>query len=677
MKPIDWLSALRSRIGLSLARRLVFWFMLLLLVPALLSVYINDRLTRRLLREKVQEQLSVIVAAKADSIEDYAYERTRAAGVFGRLKRLAVATVAMRKAIKGSSEWATAEADVRSLLYYFAPNLGFSEVVLVDPRGIVLMQTQTNLALGDNLLYGPQRDTPMANVLRRTMTLLDTDISDFALYPGIETPLGFMAAPVYDQEGRVVGFLVLQLNTAEVFEAFTDYSGLGKNGYVVVAALEDGGDLARVVAPIRHRPDAAFNLSVRLGAEIGQGTQRAVLGGQGSGELINIEGGRVLAAWTYIPSFRWGIVVQQDMDEALEMLEEQTKAMVVLLTLILIPVVLLALWVARSISWPIQMAVATAERVAEGDLSVALDTKREDETGKLLNALGRMVSYLNSLIGQVRKSTIDLVSATNTLSAMTRAQGDEAAGLGATTLQIAAAAKEISATSEELVNTMAGVTQGAGHARDLADSGQSALGDMEQAMHHLAGATQSIAGRFGVINDKANSIGSITTTITKIADQTNLLSLNASIEAEKAGEYGLGFAVLAREIRRLADQTAVATLDIEHMVREMHDAVGSGVMEMDKFNEQVQTSVAETRRIGQRFSQIIQEVQALMPRFEAVHEGMRSQSAGARQIRDAMVSLTESARISAQALEETNAATQRLEGAIGELRKEIAIFKLR
>jgi methyl-accepting chemotaxis protein WspA len=671
MKLVDWVRGADA----SLARRLVFWFMLLLLAPALLSAYITDRLSSDSLQAKVREQLRVIARAKADSIETYAYERARAAGVLGRVRRVANAALALQDASRGEQERAAAESDLRSLLYYFTPNLGFAEVILLDPRGNVLLQTQNALPLGGNLLDGPQRDTPLAAVVRRTMTLLEPDISDFALYSGNDSPLGFVAAPVFDDGGHVVGLVVLQLDTAEVFDTFSDYAGLGRSGSTVVGALQE--DRIQVVAPLRNRPDTAFKLGVRLGEDHGTGIQRAVMGEQGAGEVNSIEQKRMLAAWTYVPSFRWGIVVQQDVDEALALIDGQRKAMLAVLALILVPVVLLALFVARSISRPIQTAVEAAERVAAGDLSVSLEARRKDETGKLLHALGRMVSYLNSLIGQVQRSTIDLVSTTNTLSAMTRAQGDEVASLGATTTEIAAAAKEISATSEELVNTMTDVTQVAGHTADLANSGQTALGDMEQAMRQLADATHSISGRLGIINDKANTIGSVTTTITKIADQTNLLSLNASIEAEKAGEYGLGFAVLAREIRRLADQTAVATLDIEHMVKEMQDSVTGGVMEMDKFAEQVHRSVADASRISLRFGEIIQQVQTLMPRFEAVHEGMRSQSAGARQIRDAMVSLTESARVSVQALEETSAATQRLEGAISELRNEIAIFKLR
>ena len=113
------------------------------------------------------------------------------------------------------------------------------------------------------------------------------------------------------------------------------------------------------------------------------------------------------------------------------------------------------------------------------------------------------------------------------------------------------------------------------------------------------------------------------TTITKVADQTNLLSINAAIEAEKAGEYGRGFLVVAREIRRLADQTAVATLDIENMVRQMQDAVSAGVMQMDKFSDEVRTGMSCVGEIGSDAGQIIEEVQGLSERFEQVNEGMR------------------------------------------------------
>src|SRR5258708_22470883 len=100
-------------------------------------------------------------------------------------------------------------------------------------------------------------------------------------------------------------------------------------------------------------------------------------------------------------------------------------------------------------------------------------------------------------------------------------------------------------------------------------------------------ASGSITAKLAVLSEKTTNINSVVTTITKVADQTNLLSLNAAIEAEKAGEYGLGFAVVAMEIRRLADQTAVATYDIEKMVKEMQSAVAAGGVGVDKFFQEM------------------------------------------------------------------------------------------
>jgi len=165
------------------------------------------------------------------------------------------------------------------------------------------------------------------------------------------------------------------------------------------------------------------------------------------------------------------------------------------------------------------------------------------------------------------------------------------------------------------------------------------------------------------------------TTITKVADQTNLLSINAAIEAEKAGEYGRGFLVVAREIRRLADQTAVATLDIETMVRQMQDAVSAGVMQMDKFADEVRSGVGQVTKINQMTWEIINEVQSLSGRFQLVNEGMRNQTAGAQQINDAMAQIAEATRRSAQSIQEFERATTTLRASVEGLNQEISQFK--
>jgi methyl-accepting chemotaxis protein WspA len=179
-----------------------------------------------------------------------------------------------------------------------------------------------------------------------------------------------------------------------------------------------------------------------------------------------------------------------------------------------------------------------------------------------------------------------------------------------------------------------------------------------------------------VLNEKAGNINQVVTTITKVADQTNLLSLNAAIEAEKAGEYGRGFAVVATEIRRLADQTAVATYDIEQMVKEIQSAVAAGVMGMDKFSEAVRRGMHEVQQVGGQLSSIIQQVQALAPRCESVNEGMQAQATGAEQITQALSQLGEAAQQTVDSLLQSSHVIERLNLAATGMRSGASRFKV-
>jgi methyl-accepting chemotaxis protein WspA len=189
-------------------------------------------------------------------------------------------------------------------------------------------------------------------------------------------------------------------------------------------------------------------------------------------------------------------------------------------------------------------------------------------------------------------------------------------------------------------------------------------------------AAGSISAKLSVLNEKAGDINQVVTTITKVADQTNLLSLNAAIEAEKAGEYGRGFAVVSSEIRRLADQTAVATYDIEQMVGEIQSAVSAGVMGMDKFSEEVRRGLHDMHEIGAKLSEIISQVLTLVPRFETVNEGMQAQATGAEQISEALLQLTEATQQTVESLRQSSTAIDELNQVSGNLHGSIARFKL-
>ena len=330
----------------------------------------------------------------------------------------------------------------------------------------------------------------------------------------------------------------------------------------------------------------------------------------------------------------------------------------------------------KRIMGPINRTVRFAEAISDGDLTAEIEQTHEDEVGLLIAKLSEMAHNLNALIGQVQRSGIQVTSSATELSATSKQQEAVMKTQMESTNNVVQSVAEISNISEELVETMRKVAAKSEQTADYANSGQDNLSQMEEAMHHMESASKSISGKLEAINEKAANITSVVTTITKVADQTNLLSLNAAIEAEKAGEYGRGFTVVAREIRRLADQTAVATLDIDQMVQEMQSAVSAGVMEMDAFIAEVQRSADNVGQISTQLTRIIEQVKSLTPSFEGVNESMQYQSENAQQINSAMVSLSEEMQQTVESLQESFMAIEQLNDAARGLQDEVSRFKV-
>lgn len=316
------------------------------------------------------------------------------------------------------------------------------------------------------------------------------------------------------------------------------------------------------------------------------------------------------------------------------------------------------------------------ETMRTGDLSTRLDLKRKDEFGDLEIGFNDMMTNLTALVSQAQRSSVQVTTSVTEIAATSKQQQATATETAATTTEIGATSREIAATSRDLVRTMTEVTSAADQASLLAGSGQQGLARMEETMHQVMGAAELVNNKLAVLNEKAGNINQVVVTIVKVADQTNLLSLNAAIEAEKAGEYGRGFAVVATEVRRLADQTAVATYDIEQMVREIQSAVSAGVMGMDKFSEEVRRGMFEVTQVGDQLNQIIHQVQALAPRVLMVNEGMQAQATGAEQINHALAQLSDASSQTVESLRQASFAIDELSQVATGLRGGVSRFKV-
>ncbi len=345
--------------------------------------------------------------------------------------------------------------------------------------------------------------------------------------------------------------------------------------------------------------------------------------------------------------------------------------------LMILVTILAGLWTTLPLKRQLPKVVNAATMIANGDLTQEIKcTKDTTEVGQLLRAFQNMTRSLNSLLTQAQKSGIQISTSTTQIAAAGRQLEATVNEQVASIHEVNATSRQIAATSGDLAKAMEDVVQTAQSTTEAASNSQINLEKIQGAMQNLVLATQSISAKLRIMDEKANNINNVVTTITKVADQTNLLSLNAAIEAEKAGEYGAGFAVVAREIRRLADRSAVATLEIEQMVKEMQSSVSTGVFEVDKFSREVAQYVEDVGDISAQIAGFIKNVQSLAPQFGVVSQSMDEQYRGAEQISTAIAQLSDASSQTVQSLQETNNALTQLDDAAQGLQREISQFKV-
>jgi methyl-accepting chemotaxis protein WspA len=521
--------------------------------------------------------------------------------------------------------------------------------------------------------------------------------------------------PLRDPGGKVIGMLyvgVKQANLTELRERILQ-TKVGKSGYVFVIGTK-GDQRGRYVISKGGERDGEniWNVRDSRGTEIVK--ELVETAKQATGHATTFfdyewknpkdkRPRRKLAALNFYQPWGWVIGAGVYHDELIPETSRVSRmiqtlivwALVVGAAIALLAGILAALLGART-TRPFTSLISIANSVAEGDLLAASNSVSEldrssqipsfdesesgrmtlDESQQLLMAIKTMTKRLNSLVGQVQRSGIQVNTSSIQISASVKELEAMVSEQASATNEVLATATEISAVAKELEQIVGKVTEVTSQTARFAGTGQEDLEAMESAMRRLADSTRSFSSKLSVINDKTDNVSQVVETISKVADQTNLLSLNAAIEAEKAGEHGRGFSVVAREIRRLADQTGIATQEIAQMSKEMRSAVRAGVMEMDKFAKDVNGIVDEMQRVGSGQGTIIKQVQELKPELDNINEGMSSQAEGAEQIHQAMVKLSEGAQRSMEALEEFTKSTDHLKEANKGLQRETAHFKV-
>jgi len=276
------------------------------------------------------------------------------------------------------------------------------------------------------------------------------------------------------------------------------------------------------------------------------------------------------------------------------------------------------LWIIRSITRPLHEAVETANRIAAGDLTVQLQEGGTSETGQLLSAMKTMVDKLKGVIVDIREASAQVAAGSERLSASSEEISRTMHDQTNRSSQIATAAEEMSQTVIDIAKNASSIAQSSADTSAIAHKGSTIVSQSVAETKTVAETVNKSAVVMQTLGEKSTQIGEIVAVINDIADQTNLLALNAAIEAARAGEQGRGFAVVADEVRKLAERTAKATAEISQMIGAIQGEVDNAVNAMNQTNKQVDVGLRYSVEAGEQLESIVSSVSSLQNMIQQI-----------------------------------------------------------
>ena len=336
----------------------------------------------------------------------------------------------------------------------------------------------------------------------------------------------------------------------------------------------------------------------------------------------------------------------------------------------------LGMFISAAITKPLHEAVSIANALADGDLRVNPRVNSKDETGQLMSALQNMVTNLRDMITRTVDISAVIATASDQLQSTASQIATGAEEVACQTNAVATASEEMSATSGDIAHNCSMAADASRQTTESAQSGAKVVNETILGMNVIAERVRETSKTVEALGSRSEQIGDIVGTIEDIADQTNLLALNAAIEAARAGEQGRGFAVVADEVRALAERTTKATREIGDMIKAIQKETRDAVKAMDEGVREVEKGAESSQKSGQALEEILERINEVTMQVNQIATAAEQQTATTGEVTNNLQQVTEVVHQSARGADETAGAAAQLATQAHDLQGLVSRFRL-